>query len=165
MKNKKRKTNRNVVIGNIGLVITLFLFLILLYRGSVLSLSKKVDGINLKTFSKNHTLKHETITAKRGNIYDANGTPTNIPNESVGTWYDYDKRTWANIVTKNGGEIAYWTYIPRYEYIENTGTKTTAIHFIPVTKEQADEGWSIPESFNFGGKQLKGFWASKYEVQ
>lgn len=73
MKKKKRKINRNVIIGNMGLVITLFLFLILIYRGSVLSLSKEVDGINLQAFSDSHTIKHETILAKRGNIYDANG--------------------------------------------------------------------------------------------
>lgn len=74
MKNKKsKKNNRNVSIGNLCLVFTLFLFLGLLYRASVLSLSKKVDGINLKEFSSSHTLKRESIKAKRGNIYDANG--------------------------------------------------------------------------------------------
>lgn len=74
MKNKKsKKLNRNVTIGNLCLVFTLFLFLGLLYRASVLSLSKEVDGINLKEFSSSHTLKRETIKAKRGNIYDANG--------------------------------------------------------------------------------------------
>lgn len=74
MKNKKRKKiNRNVKIGNIGLVLTLFLFAGLMYRASVLSLSKEVDGINLQSFSNNHTIKHETILAKRGNIYDAKG--------------------------------------------------------------------------------------------
>ena len=74
MKNKKRKKiNRNVTIGNMGLILTLFLFLGLIYRAGVLALSKEVDGINLKTFSNTHTIKHETILAKRGNIYDANG--------------------------------------------------------------------------------------------
>ena len=73
MKKRKRKINHNIVVGNIGLVVTLFLFGFLLYRAGVLSLSKKVDGIELSKFSKSHTLKHETILAKRGNIYDANG--------------------------------------------------------------------------------------------
>ena len=73
MKKRKRKSNHNVVIGNIGLVITLFLFGFLIYRASNLSLSKTIDGINLHQFSKNHTLRHETILAKRGNIYDVNG--------------------------------------------------------------------------------------------
>ena len=73
MKKKKRKINHNVIVGNVGLVITLFLFGFLIYRASNLSLSKTIDGINLHNFSKSHTLKHETILAKRGNIYDANG--------------------------------------------------------------------------------------------
>ena len=74
MKKKKRKKhNRNIVIGNICLVFTLFLFFALLYRAGTLSLSKTVDGIDLKKFSNNYTIKHETISAKRGNIYDVNG--------------------------------------------------------------------------------------------
>ena len=73
MKKRKRKVNHNVVVGNIGLVFTLFLFGFLIYRAGELSLSKEVDGINLHDFSKNHTLKHETIMAKRGNIFDVNG--------------------------------------------------------------------------------------------
>ena len=73
MKKKKRKTSRNVIWGNILLIFTLFLFGALLYRAGVLSLSKKVDNIDLKKFSQNHTIKHETIQAKRGTIYDNNG--------------------------------------------------------------------------------------------
>ena len=46
MKNKKSKTvNRNVRIANISLLVTLFLFVLLIYRAGVLSLSEKVDGI------------------------------------------------------------------------------------------------------------------------
>lgn len=73
MKKKKRKVSRNVIWGNMLLIFTLFLFGVLLYRAGVLSLSKKVDNIDLKKFSQNHTIKHETIQAKRGTIYDNNG--------------------------------------------------------------------------------------------
>ena len=74
MKNKKSKTvNRNVRIANISLLVTLFLFVLLFYRAGVLSLSEKVDGINLKEFASKRTIKHETILAKRGTIYDVNG--------------------------------------------------------------------------------------------
>ena len=69
----KRKINYSNRYGNICLILTLFLFGLLLYRASVLSLSKTVDGIDLKEFSANHTLKTENILAKRGNIYDVNG--------------------------------------------------------------------------------------------
>ena len=70
---KRKKKNRNKTIGNFGLILTLFLFAGLMYRAGILSLSKTVDGIDLEAFSNNHTIKHETILAKRGNIYDANG--------------------------------------------------------------------------------------------
>lgn len=73
MKKKKRTINRNVRISNIALVGTLFLFIFLLWRAGVLSLSEKVDGINLSDFASRRTIKHETILAKRGAIYDANG--------------------------------------------------------------------------------------------
>ena len=74
MKKKKSKTvNRNVRIANISLLVTLFLFVLLIYRAGVLSLSEKVDGINLKEFASKRTIKHETILAKRGTIYDVNG--------------------------------------------------------------------------------------------
>ena len=74
--NKKKSNNKinyQVKYGNILLIFTLFLFVILIYRAGVLSLSKKVDGIDLKSFSASHTIKHETILAKRGNILDVNG--------------------------------------------------------------------------------------------
>ena len=73
MKKKKRTINRNVRISNIALLVTLFLFALLLYRAGVLSLSTKVDGIDLSVFASKRTIKHETILAKRGTIYDSNG--------------------------------------------------------------------------------------------
>lgn len=73
MNKKKRTINRNVRISNIALIVTLFLFALLLYRAGVLSLSNEIDGINLDNFASKRTIKHETILAKRGTIYDANG--------------------------------------------------------------------------------------------
>lgn len=73
MKKKKRTINRNVRISNIALFVTLFLFALLLYRAGVLALSTKVDGIDLSVFASKRTIKHETILAKRGTIYDSNG--------------------------------------------------------------------------------------------
>ncbi len=73
MKKKKRITNRNVRIANITLILILFLFVFFIYRIGFLSLSETVDGINLKQFANNRTIRHETIYAKRGTIYDANG--------------------------------------------------------------------------------------------
>lgn len=73
MKKGKRTINRDTRITTIGLLVTLFLFLILIYRAGVLSLSKKIDGVNLAEFSSKRTIKRETILAKRGTIYDVNG--------------------------------------------------------------------------------------------
>lgn len=73
MKQKKRMKNKNVLTANIALFSTLFLFLLLLFRVGYLALSERVDGINLTTFANNRTIKHETILAKRGAIYDVNG--------------------------------------------------------------------------------------------
>ncbi len=73
MKHKKKSNNHNVKVANIMIFVTLFLFLILIARAGQLSLSKEVDGINLKKFASNRTIKHETILAKRGTIYDVNG--------------------------------------------------------------------------------------------
>lgn len=73
MKKQKSTINRNARISNIALILTLLLFCVLLYRAGVLSLSKKVDGINLSDFASRRTIKHETILAARGTIYDVNG--------------------------------------------------------------------------------------------
>lgn len=73
MKKRKKTINRNSRIANIVLIIVFFLFAILLYRAGVLSLSVKVDGINLSEFASKRTIKHETILAKRGTVYDVNG--------------------------------------------------------------------------------------------
>lgn len=70
---KKRKINQNVRLANIVLLITLFFFAVLLARAGQLSLLKEIDGINLSSFASKRTIKRETISAKRGTIYDANG--------------------------------------------------------------------------------------------
>ena len=89
-------------------------------------------------------------------------------------WYDYENKKWANIVTKgtdaSGNElISYWTYVPRYEYNEDEElyerNSMAKVKFIPTSKTTADYGYVIPESFTFAGKQLAGYWMSKYEVQ
>lgn len=54
-------------------LLTLFLFVVLIGRCAMISLSKEVDGINLKEFASKRTTRHDTIKAKRGTIYDANG--------------------------------------------------------------------------------------------
>jgi len=73
MKKKKLSINHNVKVANIMLLVALFLFFILIFRAGQLSLSNEIDGINIKNFASKRTIKHETILAKRGTIYDVNG--------------------------------------------------------------------------------------------
>ena len=130
--------------------------------------------IDLTGFDKNNTYyvlydesgNNEVITDIKVD-YDGEGNPTNIPDREQGVWYNYSNKIWANVVTKANDEIAYWTYIPRYEYLNVTNDPgATMIQFIPVSKTTATNGgWKIPDSFRFGTKDLKGYWISKYKVQ
>lgn len=106
-------------------------------------------------------------------IYDQNGKE-NIAgrmdkiSEPIG-WYDYQNKIWANVVTVNGNDVTYWTYIPRYEYqvdgLYTDLTKYLNVKFIDVTQTTADNEYFIPESFKFNGQELPGYWVSKYEIQ
>lgn len=66
----KKRTINNVKISNAALIIVLFLFLILIYRASVLALSKKIDGIDLPKLADSRTTEKTVIKANRGTIYD-----------------------------------------------------------------------------------------------
>lgn len=100
---------------------------------------------------------------------DSKGNATNVPQN----WYNYDNKIWANIVTKgkdkDGNELStYWTYVPRYEYKasgEYNAINFANVQFITTTKTEADYGYKIPECFSFGGKNLAGYWMTKYEIQ
>ena len=103
--------------------------------------------------------------------YDENGKQTseNIPisKSAPKGWYDYSKKKWANIMTNNNGLKTYWTYIPRYEYQMWRELKQTNIRFISpsTTQSNVEEGFKVPDSFTFGGQQIKGYWVSKYRIQ
>ena len=78
----KSKT-KGVKISNLALVLAFLFFVAIIIRLSHLSLSSKVDGINLQSFAKTRTTRETTISAKRGNIYDANG---NILSQDVSSY-------------------------------------------------------------------------------
>lgn len=73
----KSSIHSNKII-NVFIVFALFCFLIILTRVLFLTLSKKVDGLNLKEFADNRSVVSKTITATRGNIYDKSGEPLAI---------------------------------------------------------------------------------------
>ncbi len=63
----------NAKYQNLFIIITLFCFAVLIYRAGHLTLSNKIDGIDLKEFASNRSVVTKTIPATRGNIYDVNG--------------------------------------------------------------------------------------------
>lgn len=79
MKKKKERNNR-VSLGNFVIFLSLFLLGLVIYRASKLSLSKYIDGVDIKSFSANRTTQTDVLTATRGKILDANG---NILAENV----------------------------------------------------------------------------------
>ena len=78
--------------------------------------------------------------------------------EEPSDWYNYENKVWANLVTVNGVEVTYWTWIPRYMYKigeEETASQTVDIKFVDVNnkyegKETVDlSQYKLPESFTF----------------
>ncbi len=68
----KRKKN-NIKYSGWIILLSLFLFAVFIYRLSYLSLSKKVDGVDLKELASRRTTATDLIYAKRGSIYAKNG--------------------------------------------------------------------------------------------
>ena len=54
-------------------IIILFLFAAIMLKVMYISLSKKVDGIDIKKFADNRNTQEDILFAKRGTIYDKNG--------------------------------------------------------------------------------------------
>ncbi len=99
------------------------------------------------------------------------------------TWYDYNNKMWANILVTDTdlasqgltlgsstvGQISeninvnIFVWIPRYEYKYDSESRTTTLLMLN-SGSQADSGYIVPDAFTFGGKDLSGFWAAKYEI-
>ena len=63
----------NVKVSNIVLIITLFLFLIIIVRVSYVALSKKIDGIDIQSLASKRTTQEIILKANRGTIFDSSG--------------------------------------------------------------------------------------------
>ncbi len=122
--------------------------------------------VDLSEFNKNTTFYV---------AYDENGiedSTTPIGENPPENWFDYSEQKWANIVVRDNGNENYYVWIPRYQYVANSSAEKVKAEIIPVTKETADPGYTIPEAFtwedpNDSSKviQLSGFWASKYKLR
>ncbi len=73
MKKIKKKNRNSIGMGNSIIIVALLCFVIIAARGLQLSLSKEIDGINLKEFASYRTTATDILPAKRGTIYDVNG--------------------------------------------------------------------------------------------
>lgn len=65
--------SRTVRINMIFVIIVFILFVLIFFKLFYVVLSNNVDGIDLKEFADSRNTKKETIVAKRGTIFDANG--------------------------------------------------------------------------------------------
>ena len=109
---------------------------------------------------------------------DGNGNlvPGNwISQEKSSNWYNYKSSQWANIyVEKNGLEI-YYVWIPRYCFKLDQDVQRSDVKFIDVYNNYTDEngnvtqweelenqGYQVPEAFEFNHIQNPGYWAMKY---
>ncbi len=83
-----------VKIPKLIIFIVAFLFVTIIVRLSYISLSTKIDGINLQEFASNRNTKEEIIYAKRGNIYDKDGNTlaTTVNSYKIIAYLD-EKRT------------------------------------------------------------------------
>jgi hypothetical protein len=110
-------------------------------------------------------LKANTDTSKwNGNIFSSTNGVGEVTYEGVDyIWFDYKNKIWANIVTTANSTTSYWTYIPRYKYkVDEYGA--TELYFISTSTVNGGD-YTIPDAFTFDGKELAGYWISKYEVQ
>ena len=71
----RKKRRNNIKIHFLFVVFALFLFVVMASRLLQLSLSKKIDGVNLQKLAANRTMRTETIKASRGTIYSSDKEP------------------------------------------------------------------------------------------
>ena len=106
------------------------------------------------------------------------GTLTNsnwISGEKPSNWYDYKNSKWANILVEENGQETYYTWIPRYCFKLDQEAERSDVKFIDIynnyTDEQGnvtnwetleEEGYQVPEAFEFDNKYIPGYWAMKY---
>ena len=149
------------------------------YEPSYQTNNKGVDGVlapDMEGFDSQNTYielyDQETGDFKEEvKLADADLTIINKNKE----WYDYPNKVWANIKTNANGLEAWWVWIPRYAYVIQAGSTTTAMTgavFVgldnqPINKEAYPNGLSsvmqVHPAFTVDGKELSGIWMSKYE--
>ncbi len=107
-----------------------------------------------------------------GNIVPGNWITDNI-NDSE--WYNYKDSKWANVYVETNGTDMYYVWIPRYCYKLNQDSEKSDVKFIDTSNNYKDEngnvtswtqlkeeGYQIPEAFQYNGYRIPGYWSMKY---
>ena len=70
---KRKKKRNNIKYSKLIILFSLLLFVLMILRLLELSLSKEIDGINLKELASKRTTRTEKLPAQRGSIYSNEG--------------------------------------------------------------------------------------------
>lgn len=68
---RKNKTRNNIKYSKLVIILSLFLFGLMMFRVIQLATSKEIDGINLQELASKRTNKTDVLKAKRGTIYSS----------------------------------------------------------------------------------------------
>lgn len=98
-----------------------------------------------------------------------------ISQEKSSNWYNYKNSQWANIYVEKNGLETYYVWIPRYCFKLDQDAQRSDVKFIDVYNNYTDEngnvtqweelenqGYQVPEAFEFNNTQLPGYWSMKY---
>ena len=70
---KKKRTRNNIKYSKLVILVSLFLFALMLVRVTQLALSEEIDDTNLQALARQRTTKTDVVKAERGNIYSSDG--------------------------------------------------------------------------------------------
>lgn len=68
---RKKKTRNSIKYSKLVIILSLFLFIVMILRVIQLASSKEIDGVNLQELASKRTSKTEILKAKRGTIYSS----------------------------------------------------------------------------------------------
>lgn len=68
---RKKKTRNNIKYSKLVIILSLFLFGLMIFRVIELATSEKIDGVDLQELASKRTNKTEILKAKRGTIYSS----------------------------------------------------------------------------------------------
>ncbi len=70
---KAKKELKGIKFNILYVLVFLFVFGVIFYRMGILSMSEKIDNIDIQKFANSRTYKKDVLSSKRGTIYDVNG--------------------------------------------------------------------------------------------